>query len=142
MYQAIRTPQMFPELGQLVCGGYDVFNDWWSTFIPEHKKALEEKIVRYYWFNQIGAETPDRFKHFLNAELMRIMPYYNQLYESELIKFNPTYGVDWNRKGNKTGNESGSGSRSTSGNNSGTNTQSGTSSNTRKDLYSDTPQLS
>ena len=43
MYQAIRTPQMFPELGQLVCGGYDVFNDWWSTFIPEHKKALEEK---------------------------------------------------------------------------------------------------
>ena len=89
MYQTIRTPQMFPELGQLVCGGYDVFNDWWSTFIPEHKKALEEKIVRYYWFNQIGAETPDRFKHFLNAELMRVMPYYNQLYESELIKFNP-----------------------------------------------------
>jgi hypothetical protein len=76
----------------------------------------------------------------MNTKLEEIMPYYNKLYESELIKFNPMYDVDWNRKGNKTGNESGTGSRSTSGNNSGTNTQSGSSSNTRKDLYSDTPQ--
>lgn len=89
MYQRVAMPQMFPELGQLVSGGYEVFNDWWTTFIPEYKQTLEEKIIRYYWFNQIGAETPDRFRHFLNAELMRIMPYYNKLYESELIKFDP-----------------------------------------------------
>lgn len=89
MYQIIGTRQINPELGELVSGGYEVFNDWWNTFIPEHKKHLEWKIITYYWFNQIGAETPDRFKHFINAELMKIMPYYNRLYESELIKFDP-----------------------------------------------------
>lgn len=117
-----------------------IFTSKVSFFDEEYRGVLCKKILKHYYLREIGCETVGIWLLWMNTKLEEIMPYYNKLYESELIKFNPMYDVDWNRKGNKTGNESGSGSRSTSGNNSGTNTQSGTSSNTRKDLYSDTPQ--
>lgn len=79
------------ELRKLVNSGYNVFDDSWNTYIPEHKAILCDKILRRYWFYEIGSETPDRFKHYLNEHLARIMPYYNQLYASELLKLVPLY---------------------------------------------------
>lgn len=79
------------ELGTLVSSGYCIFDESWDTFIPEHKKELCDKIVRKYWFNEIGAETPDRFKHYLNEQLARQMPTFNKLYESELWSLYPLY---------------------------------------------------
>lgn len=89
MYYTLGIPHDKPTLGDLVNRGTPVFNDWWDTFIPEHRKVLEAKIIRRYYFDEIGYETPDQFVYRLNEHLARIMPYYNQLYESELIKFNP-----------------------------------------------------
>lgn len=67
------------ELGKLVGSGYEIFDDSWTTFVEMHKKELCDKIIRHYFFCEIGQETPDRFKHYLNEHLARIMPYYNQL---------------------------------------------------------------
>lgn len=131
----------FGSVDEVLNGSWDkIFTSKVSFFDEEYRGVLCKKILKHYYLREIGCETVGIWLLWMNTKLEEIMPYYNKLYESELIKFNPMYEVDWNRKGNKTGNESGSGSRSTSGNNSGTNTQSGTSSNTRKDLYSDTPQ--
>lgn len=131
----------FGSVDEVLNGSWDkIFTSKVSFFDEEYRGVLCKKILKHYYLREIGCETVGIWLLWMNTKLEEIMPYYNKLYESELIKFNPMYDVDWNRKGNKTGNESGSGSRSTSGNNSGTNTQSGTSSNTTKDLYSDTPQ--
>lgn len=131
----------FGSVDEVLNSSWDkIFTSKVSFFDEEYRGVLCKKILKHYYLREIGCETVGIWLLWMNTKLEEIMPYYNKLYESELIKFNPMYDVDWNRKGNKTGNESGSGSRSTSGNNSGTNTQSGTSSNTRKDLYSDTPQ--
>lgn len=131
----------FGSVDEVLNGSWDkIFTSKVSFFDEEYRGVLCKKILKHYYLREIGCETVGIWLLWMNTKLEEIMPYYNKLYESELIKFNPMYDVDWNRKGNKTGNESGSGSRSTSGNNSGTNTQSGTSSNTRKDLYCDTPQ--
>lgn len=89
MYQVTTYKNYTPQLRELVECGYPVFNEWWNTYIPEHKKELESKIIHTYYFNQIGCDEPDRFKFYLNSQLERIMPYYNQLYKSELIKFDP-----------------------------------------------------
>ena len=89
MYQTWEPEKIYPTLGDLVKNGYKVFDDSWDTHVKEHKKILCDKILRYYWFNQIGCETPDRFIWYINEQLSRIMPYYNQLYASELIKFDP-----------------------------------------------------
>lgn len=131
----------FGSIDEVLNSSWDkIFTSKVSFFDEKYRGVLCKKILKHYYLREIGCETVGIWLLWMNTKLEEIMPYYNKLYESELIKFNPMYDVDWNRKGNKTGNESGSGSRSTSGNNSGTNTQSGTSSNTRKDLYSDTPQ--
>lgn len=71
--------------------GYNIFDNTWTTFVPEHKTVLCDKIIRRYYFYEIGQETPDRFKHYLNEQLAREMPYYNKLYESELLKLEPLY---------------------------------------------------
>lgn len=89
MYYKYTDSDVAPTLRDLDLAGMEIFNDWWSTYVPEHKKTLIQKIMRTYYFEQIGSETPDRFIHHINAHLERIMPYYNQLYMSELIKINP-----------------------------------------------------
>lgn len=101
MYQRVEFEDFEPTLGELAMMGYPLFDDTWDTYVPEYKSALCEKIKRYYWFNQIGAETPDRFRHFLNAELERKMPYYNQLYASQLIKFDPMLNYALKTQGRK-----------------------------------------
>lgn len=89
MYQTATFKNYTPELRELVEAGFPVFNGWWGTYIPEHKQELIGKIIHTYYFNQICCPEPDRFKYYINAQLERIMPYYNQLYASELIKIDP-----------------------------------------------------
>lgn len=89
MYYRMTSDNYAPTLGDLERNRVQVFNDWWNTYVPEHKAELERKILHAYHFNQIGAETPERFIYYLNSKLEQIMPYYNQLYASELIKINP-----------------------------------------------------
>lgn len=78
-------------LRELIKRGYSPFDDSWTTFIPEHKPVLCQKIIDHYYFYEIGSETPDRFKFYINEHLRLIMPYYNQLYSSELLKLEPLF---------------------------------------------------
>lgn len=89
MYQTWEPENIHPTLRDLENAGVHIFNDWWDTYVPEHKDTLIRKIMHTYYFEQIGQETPDKFVHFINSHLENIMPYYNQLYASELIKINP-----------------------------------------------------
>lgn len=76
---------------QLIKAGYNIFDESWTTFVPAHKPELCDKIIRHYYFNEIGAETADRFKFYINAQLAEIMPYYNMLYETALKDMLPLY---------------------------------------------------
>lgn len=60
----------------------------------EHRALLFKKIMLQYYTREIGYETVGLWKLKLNQKLIQIMPYYNQLYESELIKFDPLKNVD------------------------------------------------
>ena len=48
------------------------------------KYNFEDKFINEYYFNEIGFETVGRFKQRLKAKLNKIMPYYSQLYQTEL----------------------------------------------------------
>lgn len=50
----------------------------------ELKQAFEQKFIEHYYFYEIGFETPERFKHHLKSQLRLKMPYYKQLYQTEL----------------------------------------------------------
>ena len=48
------------------------------------KYNFEDKFINEYYFNEIGFETIHRFKQRLRTKLNKIMPYYRQLYQTEL----------------------------------------------------------
>ena len=54
----------------------------------EVKKKFEEKFINHYWLHEIGCETPARWNQMLKSRLNLIMPYYRQLYQTELASQN------------------------------------------------------
>lgn len=76
---------------------------YYPIFDEAYRKALNIKILRHYYTREICAETVGLWKLWLENRMNEIMPYYNKLYESELIKFNPMYDVDIHRKRAQTG---------------------------------------
>ena len=58
---------------------YDFYTD--SDII---KSKFEQKFIDEYYFHEIGQETVGRFQHRLRTRLNKIMPYYKQLYDTEL----------------------------------------------------------
>jgi len=74
-----------------------LFDFDFPLYDPTYKRALETKIVNHYYFREIGAETTAQFKFMLARTLNEIMPYYNELYKSADLQFNPFYDVDYFR---------------------------------------------
>ena len=60
---------------------YDFYSD-----NPKDKEAFEKLFIQWYYFREIGFETPERFKLKLQAKLNLIMPYYRQLALTEWDK--------------------------------------------------------
>lgn len=71
-----------------------VFNFNFPIFDEAYRLALECKILRHYYTREICEETVGLWKLRLQDRLNMIMPYYNKLYLSELLQFNPLYDVD------------------------------------------------
>ena len=74
-----------------------VFNFDFPIFDEEYRGVLERKILKHFYTREIGEETVGLWKLRLDTRLNEIMPYYNKLYKSELLEFNPLYTVDLTR---------------------------------------------
>lgn len=121
-----------------------VFNFNFPIFDENYRQVLCRKILKHYYTREIAHETVGRWKLALNAKLNEIMPYYNQLYKSELLEFNPFYDVDLTRRreGSGTSNRTSNNTETNSGTSK--NVSSGSSTNNTDTLnrFSDTPQNS
>nr|DAU41972.1 MAG TPA: Lower collar protein [Caudoviricetes sp.] len=71
-----------------------VFDFDFPIFDESYRNVLETKILKHYYTREIGLETVGLWKLKMDTKLNEIMPYYNQLYKSELLEFNPFYDVD------------------------------------------------
>lgn len=61
----------------------NVFDFGFPIYKEEHREELCHKILRHYYTREIGAETYELWKLWLNARMNEIMPKYNQLYMLE-----------------------------------------------------------
>ena len=122
----------------------DILNKSWdkifttkvNIFDEQYRPIICKKILKHYYTREIGAESVGLWQLWLNTTFEEIIPYYNKLYKSELLTFNPLYDVDYTRTGYKknTGNKD---------KNINTNTNKINTTNVnRNDIekYSDTPQ--
>ena len=82
-------PNFTVELRSLVEDGEDIGLNDYPIFKSEYRDILNKKITDHYWFYEIGHETHFMFARQMRTKMNEIMPYYNQLYETELIKFDP-----------------------------------------------------
>lgn len=112
------------QLRYLVESGFDLGLKDYPIFDEAHREELNKKLIEHYYMREIGAETPALFKLFLNRSMAEIMPYYNQLYKSALIEFDPLNGYEMTET--ETANSSSESTGESSGNG--------------RNLYSDTPQ--
>ena len=56
--------------------------------------GLNRKILDHFYYYEIGQETPDMFKFMLNRKMNEIMPYFNKLYVTETLAFDPFETLD------------------------------------------------
>lgn len=75
-----------------------VFDFDFPIFDEKYRGVLETKILRHYYTREIAHETVGLWKLKLCTKLNEIMPFYNQLYKSELLAFNPLFDVDLTRE--------------------------------------------
>lgn len=75
----------------------------YPLFSEEYRSTLNSKIKTHFWFNEIGHETVDIFLFQLKVKMNEIMPYYNQMYESELTKRDPFLTVRITSKNTSNG---------------------------------------
>ena len=156
-YAGLEDSEGYDKIGNIIANSRSkIFDFDYPIFDEAYRSVLETKILKHFYLREICAETVGVWKHFLNMRMNEIMPYYNKLYNSELIEFDPMYDVDLTKdykkdtKGQGSETEIYDGTTVTSTNETenterdltsgGNSADSDVRKNTRWDIYSDTPQ--
>lgn len=74
-----------------------IFDFQFPIFDENYRPILCKKILKHYYTREIGFETVALWKLKLDMAMNEIMPYYNQLYESTLLKFDPLNDADYTK---------------------------------------------
>lgn len=80
--------------GQRVITGGDLGLNHYPIFSEPYRAGLNGRIVDHYWNREIGLETIEMFQLAMRRKMNEIMPYYNQLYLSQQIEFDPLSTID------------------------------------------------
>jgi hypothetical protein len=78
---------------------YPIFNE-------TYKKDFETHFIRNFFMREIGFETDGLFKFYLENWLVINMPYWNKMFESELLSFDPLKNHDLNESKTKKNDKS------------------------------------
>ena len=77
------------ELRNLLKTDFELFDFEYTFDDREYAKQIEQAIIDYYYFEEIGQETPERFKHVFKTRFTKLIGYYNKLYNTTLLEYNP-----------------------------------------------------
>lgn len=122
--------------GKLGLANYPIFNE-------SYRETLNNKIIRHFFVREIGFETAGLFRFYMNMKMQEIMPYYNQLYLSEQLEFDPlstrnmSYHEEWNRDNTDDWNVANTGTQDNTWNSK--NQTDSNSENSDREVFQDTP---
>lgn len=92
------------EIGRQLLFDFD-----YPIFDEAYRKVFETHFIRKFYMREIGFETEGLFKFQLETWLTINMPYFNKMFESELIEFDPLQNEKMNitrkKESNKTQND-------------------------------------
>lgn len=78
-----------PRKEKIEEGRLQLFNFDYPFFDETYRKEFETHFIRHFYFREIGFETIGLFKMRLEDWLTLNMPYYNLLFQSERLAFDP-----------------------------------------------------
>lgn len=114
--QASQNNDGLSSAERIEIGRKKLFDFDYPIFDEAYRKVFETKFIRKFYMREIGFETEGLFKFQLETWLLINMPYFNKLYESELIEFNPlensSVDVTHNKKTDVTQNDEANGTQS------------------------------
>ena len=111
----------------LIENKFDLGLQEYPIWNESYREILNQKIINHYYINEIGFETANLFKFYLNNKMNDILPYYNNLYNAQEKALINLYGnIDLYEESNRL-------------NNNEVNTTSNSKSDS-KNLFQDTPQ--
>ena len=83
------SPEEFiEETADLLFNKYPIFDE-------AYRHRLNVKIATHFFFEEINETPYQRWRFKLNRIMNEIMPYYNELYKSTLLEFDPLGDVDY-----------------------------------------------
>lgn len=97
-------------------GRKKLFDFQYPIFDESYRKVFETHFIRNFYMREIGFETEGLFKFNLETWLIIHMPYFNKLFESELIKYDPLENTRLNTTANKKNDTERNDNRDTTGN--------------------------
>ena len=99
--------------------------DSYPIFDESYRQQLNDKIIRHFYFREIGQETVARFRWYMDMTMRENMPYFNQLYGSLNLIIDPITNVRYTYRDvfNLATEESGTGTTSRTGAGSSTETE-------------------
>lgn len=86
----------YDKVDEVIDNSWDkIFDFDIDLFDANYKPVICKKILMHYYTREIGFETAGLWKLKLKTKLWEIMPYYNKMYESTLLKFDPLLDADY-----------------------------------------------
>lgn len=67
--------------------------DEYPIYDESKRRQLNDKFIRHYWMREIGCETVGHFCLWCSNAFNEIMPYYNKMYETELLNVEHLLGI-------------------------------------------------
>ena len=107
-YANLKESKGYNSIQSILNNSWDkVFDFDFPIFDENYREPLCKKILKHFYTKEIGEETVGLWKLRLDDRMNEIMPYYNKLYESELISIEPliNYRVRNNGNNTKTGSD-------------------------------------
>ena len=108
---------------QIEQGRSKLFDFDYPLFDADYKKVFETHFIRKFYMREIGFETEGLFKFQLESWLLINMPYFNKLFESELIQYDPLTNTKLDVTNKKTVDKTQNQEATTDGTNQSSNTQ-------------------
>ena len=95
------------ELRTIIESGINIFDFKYDFYDEMKRRDFEQSFIRHFFFREIGSETIDRFKWYLEDKMLTVFPYYNELMKTALIEYDKVYNYDMTETYERTGETTG-----------------------------------
>lgn len=95
--EPITMPKQNMTVDEILRETWDKIFDWFNFWHPEVRGLFCMDILRHYYTREIGFETVGLWKLKLNTKIREIMPYYNKMFETTAMIYDPFYDTDYTR---------------------------------------------